>query len=371
MLEAGYYYRRTPFVVQEGETFHSELQSIAETARKSDRGVFVSAEILSVWDEASLISLKRIFSDFDITIVWAYREILSRLKSSWGNRATFRAIMTEGSFVIDQLAHYKSDLNRAFQLGSIFGIDNVAILDYYGILDAGADIAQVVLCEVVGVLCDYVPLDDVASVNSAGDMAFVALFDQVLAHAVQMSCTVSLEQARHLRDKVHADFRKIIASGEPLSVYEQSDLSVDPSAAVERPSTVSVPVDVLRSYAANLEMQFRLDTAATGDDGKEHSGITWYYSNVQANDRARAEVLLSEVDAWTLTNAAVVSTKSAIDRTKVDLATMAADSAISSFWKNWINEEVQELSKTDKYMSACFRTEKSVYHRVSQFDGGQ
>ena len=251
-------------------------------------------------------------------------------------------------------------LHQAFKFGSIFGNGNVVLLDYFGILDAGADIAQVVLCEIAGVLCDYVSLDDVPLVNTAWDMAFVALFDQVLARAVQMSCTVSEQQIYHLRGRVHTDYQELVDGGH-----------IDTSnAEVDRPSTASVPVVVLHSYAANLERQFRSDTAATGNDGKEKSGITWLYSNVQANERTRAEVLLNEVDAWTLTNAEVSSTKSAIDRTKTDPATMAVESIISSFWMNWINEEMQALSKSDKYMSDCIVSEKSVYHRVSQFDGG-
>ena len=350
------------------ETFHGDLRSVAESAQKLDKNVILSCEIISYWDHNKLVALRESFERFDVTIVWTYREILSRLKSSWAERARVSAIMSEGSFVMDQLSEYSKVLSEVSTFSSMFGDKNVVILDFFGILDAEADIAQVFVCEIAGVLCNSEPLNGSAPVNVAWDMEFVALFEQVLAHAAQMSCKLSQEQIHNLRHKIHTDYQEVLANAEPNNPQERTDTSAGPSAAVERgPSKFSVPVDVLQSYAANLERQFRSDTGASGADGKYKGGITWYYSNVQANDRARAEVLLSGVDAWTLTNAAVGATKPDIDRTKTD---SAADSAISIFWNNWITVEVRELSKSDKYMSDCFRSEKSLYHRVSQFDSG-
>lgn len=122
------------------------------------RKVIISSETFSAFANQKVLSrLKGFFAGHSVHVVAAYREPLSLFYSIYTEviKNTDHALPF-GSFL---LQHYKEHW-RAFHYDSIrhfertFGREHLTVVDYYGVLAADRDIAQVLLCEVIGILCD-------------------------------------------------------------------------------------------------------------------------------------------------------------------------------------------------------------------------
>ena len=152
---------------KEDKQGHDEFVSnITEKSRKNGHALFLSCEGWAVTHGTRPLEvLKQDFRDYDIRIIYIYRDPMSHLLSFYnqGNKGLGHR-STTNSFGSELLGKFTSKLNIRMSFTDsitlqrcvdIFGRDALQIVDMAGSAATGHDITYTVYCEVMGVLCEH------------------------------------------------------------------------------------------------------------------------------------------------------------------------------------------------------------------------
>jgi len=132
--------------------------------REAHEGIIISAEALADQPIDNIHKLSHSLSGFNVTIIMYYREWSNQAVSMFNQEAK-----GVGQFFQDKNAYFSSWLyshmnyrvlqkkidfeNTAQNYISVFGENHVVIVDYYGVLAAGRDLAYPILCDIVRGAC--------------------------------------------------------------------------------------------------------------------------------------------------------------------------------------------------------------------------
>lgn len=168
-------------------------------ARAAGKHIVYSAEDLSSLRNEGIQQLQQDLAGYNVTIIAVYREDISCKLSGYNHRV--RNLRWDGPLMdfVSTMVEQSSVMSVADRYVSRFGMDNMIVLDYYGMLAAGYDEAYVFVCELMGVLCDESRILNGGSAvheNHAQDWLGVEAIQMVLHHAVR-ECNCSLPPRRH------------------------------------------------------------------------------------------------------------------------------------------------------------------------------
>jgi hypothetical protein len=177
------------------------INNYFEYVKKKQGSVIMSSEAFTGNDIASTnfpLYIENLKTNIPIngTIIMIYREDLSRSISNCNQNVkkdrqenSFTCLNNnidygEGGFYINKLDKYTKT----------FGLSNIKIIDYYGALAENKDIAYILICEIMGILCkELKPLDEkkVKLINSSRGLTLSALFTLFEEYAKLHNCRIN------------------------------------------------------------------------------------------------------------------------------------------------------------------------------------
>lgn len=153
------------------------IETIGQFLKESlalNRNVVLSSEEFDTESVTSIHRLATMLQGFEVTIVYVYRELLSHMVSLYFELNRFEhdfVHFTEpfSAFLLKSLDYVSPILDPIPLLrdyGTVFGRNNLTIIDLAGCGGANPDITYVLVCEVAGVLCDQPELFSNADLGS-------------------------------------------------------------------------------------------------------------------------------------------------------------------------------------------------------------
>lgn len=173
-----------------------QMQPIEQCLR-AGRHVVLSSETFSYLPyHQATHKLQQLFQGYSVHIVGVYREWLQHMYSSYAQESKlsyytvpFSAyLFSPDAFpAIEMMARSKVEVFRSFE--AVFGVRNVTWIDYDGVAAAGRDIAQVILCETIGILCNKTSSISIKrQSNATPNMLLYNLFAVVRDFAKGLGC---------------------------------------------------------------------------------------------------------------------------------------------------------------------------------------
>jgi hypothetical protein len=189
------------FYVQSYHRSHSKSES-------SPSSSISSATTVSPTLASSSSSFVDIFYDFTIVII--YREWLNHMYSLYTeiHKYNFRGMPFSDYFYKNMdMIQDVSILNMTHLVTSyapLVGDSKIRLLDYYGIMSAGKDEAFVIVCELMGILCQESAYLNEKSVkeNEKPDMIASELFQIVRDSAYMLGCNIANDKREFITDFV-------------------------------------------------------------------------------------------------------------------------------------------------------------------------
>ena len=139
-------------------SFVSELRQGKEPARyqsmvandfKKKNNIIMSSELFASLHEGPLRKLARILQGFDVSIVITYRDWLSLIRSFHEQLNKQKFSLTFGEFFLRSAGAEFDVRNLVDKFGSVFGRENLYVIDYNGVAAAGRDLFEVLVKEVL------------------------------------------------------------------------------------------------------------------------------------------------------------------------------------------------------------------------------
>jgi hypothetical protein len=165
-----------------------KFQSFLKRSINAKTNVVISSEEMSLLKLDHIKGLKSFFDGFDVTVVFVYREWLSHLVSVHNQRnknlEDGRLSHPFSEFLFTEMDNIPLglgvnpllDMETITNYASVFGRENVTIIDMVGTAAANVPIERVFVCDIMGVLCAR---DDLfrsnPSANVHEDLVFVVL----------------------------------------------------------------------------------------------------------------------------------------------------------------------------------------------------
>lgn len=130
------------------------------------------------------------------TVIMIYREELSRSISICNQNV--KKDRDKNSFVcLNNKVDYGVGgfyINMLDKYSKIFGLSNIKIIDYYGAFEAKKDLAYILICEIMGILCDELKSlnkENKKLVNSSRSLSLSALFILFEEYAKINNCKIN------------------------------------------------------------------------------------------------------------------------------------------------------------------------------------
>lgn len=279
LLQMNYLSHRFEYVSTLEPEFQQVLNVYFLQAKETNMGVIISGEHFSEYNEKKIAPLVPMLKDFEVSIVFTYREVMSRLISGYGQLVRYNPIWHHFAFfVMDSLSKFDATLDPSIlrKWGSHFGNKNVIVLDYYGIQAEDRDVLDVLLCEAAGIWCDTTAKELLhgrtgAAYSAPESVKYFPLLNSAIFRASESSCAVDSEQLVSLVDHIH-----------------------DIADSTEKDHSWLFPIvtehfDALLPYAEQMEIDLR--------NAAEKAGMRWVYSNPEENRIKRETASFSQIAA--------------------------------------------------------------------------
>lgn len=179
--------------LQDGKDAHTSptIKYMVDFLAKSlqrNRNIILSTEAFVILQLSQMERLKEMLNGFNIRIVFVYRDVLSQMVSFHFERNRFEhAIISFSSAfsvfllkAMNNLPERMRSLEMLSNFSSVFGVENMRIIDLHGTTAAKKEITHVILCQIAGVMCDR-NLTDVGS-NVFSNPAYTLIPAQVFSH---------------------------------------------------------------------------------------------------------------------------------------------------------------------------------------------
>eukprot|EP01031_Cornospumella_fuschlensis_P038393 gene38393-46660_t len=243
----------------------AQRKKVHDCLEKGKRLIFSSERLGQSTSKRGFKVIKEFFKGYKVHVVVAFRDSLT-MAYSWYNQATRNArtsmVLTFGDHLAREFNQYDRRVmsNAIFEYGEEFGLLNMTVIDFYGMIAARKDPAYVFLCEIVGILCDaYIkPTED----NVSTDLKPYYLFNFVKHFINSMGCRFSTEDA----------YKALLE--------RYSDVNITSSLPVLTSGNLHIA-----NIARRIEQSVRRDF-----------GSVMIYQNETANEIARNKLRVEEVD---------------------------------------------------------------------------
>lgn len=312
-------FNETEPLLTEWET--SDLILKINKSRRMNHDIIYSCESLSTLDHDGILRLRDAFDGFDIRIVFVYRESLSRVKSMFNQMVKKYRHYHVSEYVFQHLINTGDEelLGVLNKYSDVFGRDNISVLDMYGAIAAGKDIADVFLCEIVQV--SYCEIDgengksklpainiDRKS-NPSCDWMAVLVVEEIIVYA-SMYWGCEGQRIHHM-------------------IIHQQMVSSLRAALPEHPPTIST------TSATNTASSISLSALVEAAEEIDKRLRIQYSNRILYGDSSANAVVRNEV------------TLPAINRT--------AFWHNDPFWSNWVREQAAKLQK-EQFFAYCNAT---------------
>eukprot|EP01040_Poterioochromonas_malhamensis_P000219 gene219-229_t len=176
----------------------------------TSQNIILSAEAFDRFTLDNFIEFRNYLRDFDFEIVIIYREWLNHMYSLYTEihkHASKGTSFSEYLFKNFDLLQAIPILNVTRLISSyepVVGIQNIHLLDYYGIIAARKDEAYVIVCEIMGILChesEYLNNQKIKE-NERPDMIASQLFQIVRDQALLLGCKIANERRDYMIDLI-------------------------------------------------------------------------------------------------------------------------------------------------------------------------
>ena len=183
-----------------------------KSALEHNRNVFISSENFDLLEVAQVQHLRNMLDGFNVKVLFVYRDWLSQLVCWHFELEKYEVSDYTVSFsdflltLMDDLPPVLRPLDVLTAYSTVFGKENITMVDYDGVAAANKDIVPVILCEVAGVLCNQTNLFGTArNINSRRSL----VPEQVFGHfEVFLAENVRCEgfNQRRLRDRFRHEY---------------------------------------------------------------------------------------------------------------------------------------------------------------------
>jgi hypothetical protein len=206
-----------------------------------ERNVIISSEELSALEVGEIQHLGDMLAGFHTEIVFVYREYITHFTSYYFelNKYLYNNTLSFGSFLLEFESDKIDKINSLRKqplitlpwFSSVFGKENIVILDYYGMRAANVDIEYALICEVAGVLCKNLNADHDAAekrnhsqrTNASSSVVLNVIFS-LFMNFVKMKLS-TCEVCSHMKKLLfeHISFSiKSLANDNPLPLITPS-----------------------------------------------------------------------------------------------------------------------------------------------------
>ena len=140
----------------------THMDSFIQDSLRLNRSIILSSEEFDDMNKAQVMTLSNHLKGFNVTIVFVYRELLAQLISlhfelnRFEHTVSFSKSFASYLFgILDNMPLILRPVDILATYADVFGPDTIRIIDLVGTNTAGKDVAHVLLCQVVGILCDH------------------------------------------------------------------------------------------------------------------------------------------------------------------------------------------------------------------------
>ena len=179
------------------ETELTVMRKFIDECRQLNRSIILSTEEFDDLRPEHISVLRNDLRGFNVTVVFVYRELLSQLVSLHfeENRFEHDFVQFSSSFsnyffsIMDNMPRAIQPVQILSDFAAQFGGDHILAIDLVGTIAARKDIAHVVLCEILGVLCDRPELIRRERSNSGYDLVPSQVFSIYKKHVGLEKCS--------------------------------------------------------------------------------------------------------------------------------------------------------------------------------------
>lgn len=307
----GFSYTHFSYGMQKHEDIENQLYAAIATSAQSNKNILVQADVLYEFQEGDILKLESALAagDFVTSIVWIFQDGLSHIQATYAENVNRNKVLPT---YITYL-HFRSDYAVRFggvtSYAEIFGRQNIIALDYNGVMSRERDLAHVVLCEIMGVLCDVTTLRNgpptAEAIKPLTDTYYASLLFMMLSYAEQAGCVATEpEQVQNVRLHLEKRLRDAVSSKALVVPEKVFDLSI-----------LATPMVLMDTsfYEHSIE-------------GIEH--MQWYYRDEHANAVAsHAFRTFREIRVW--------------------------DVEMDPSWQNWMRNEVALMREFNDHFLNC------------------
>eukprot|EP01031_Cornospumella_fuschlensis_P026816 gene26816-32401_t len=244
-----------------------EMDGAIQVVSREGKKVFISSEKFNqVEVREGYLKIKDFFKGYSVHIVASFRDPLA-VTYSWYNqllRNSARIVTFAEHLTSDKYETYSSRAFAAglFEYAKLYDVSNMTIIDFQGMMVAKKDFAYVILCEIMGTMCDahYYP-DEGA--NPSEDLRPSFLFTFVRNIVGSLGCKFN-ENPTVVFSHVQPRYRSLNFS--TLPVLENR-------------------MEMVAHLARSIEKKVRLTFATV-----------FAYANPTATEEARSKFLAKEID---------------------------------------------------------------------------
>jgi hypothetical protein len=218
----------------------AEMKAFIKNALHDKANIIISAEALCDADVGNILAMKPLLDGFEVTIVFVYRQWLSHLISVHNQRnkdgavsqpfSTFLLASMDKISIGEGINPIRDNLHIS-RYATVYGLENITIIDMVGAIAAKVPIEKVVVCDVAKVWCSR--NEEFAANPSANvhvDLVLVVL--RTLFAARSQLLSVNAPAAKQLRcrstrmtcdkqsDFIAAEYAAQQAKGDPLPLVK-------------------------------------------------------------------------------------------------------------------------------------------------------
>ena len=210
------------------------VQSIDLVLKNQNHLVLASEEFDRFNTIQKVEKLHQMITKFNVTVIMTYREGLNTYISYYNqllrsnpdmsykhkNNEIFQLFLSEyldfKSFVISGFTSFQHKFeNLVSSYGKVFGLSNIHIIDYYGILKANKDLRYIVTCEISKIMCnDDEFLQSTSSINPSSNVQDFEMIAAIMYYIkTKKGCLVNKAKYAKLIEEIrHTEWPSILFS---------------------------------------------------------------------------------------------------------------------------------------------------------------
>jgi len=248
------------------------MRKFIDECREQNRSIVLSSEEFDGLMPEHISVLSNDLQGFNVTVVFVYRELLSQLVSLHfeENRFEHDYVHFSSSFsnyffsIMDNMPRAMRSVQLMTDFAAQFGADHVRAIDLVGTIAARKDVAHVVMCEIMGILCDRPELIRRQRSNSGYDLVPSQVFSIYKKHVSLEKCSFCTNT--NAENMYFAERYSEFARRNKFPILESN-------------------LTMLRPFVMQVDAAFR-----------EKFGHVTLYSNASANAKSVAKARITELD---------------------------------------------------------------------------